>query len=56
MQAWAGISYAKKGEKTAGIFGVIVSVLMILSGSFVTLLLGVFMFIHSIIYLNNYNK
>lgn len=51
-----GISFAKKGEKTAGIFGIIVSVLMMLSNSLLTLLLGAFMLIHSIIYLSNYNK
>lgn len=51
-----GISFAKKGEKTAGVFGIIVSVLMILSDSLVTLLFGAFMLIHSIIYLSNYNK
>ena len=51
-----GISFAKKGEKTAGVFGIIVSVLMILSDSLVTLLFGAFMLNHSIIYLSNYNK
>ncbi len=51
-----GISFAKKGEKTAGVFGIIVSILMILSNSIITLLLGIFMLIHSIIYLSNYNK
>lgn len=51
-----GISFAKKGEKAAGIFGIIVSVLMMLSNSLITLLLGAFMLIHSIIYLTNYNK
>lgn len=51
-----GISFAKKGEKNAGVFGIIVSILMILSNSLVTLLFGAFMLIHSIIYLSNYNK
>lgn len=51
-----GISYAKKGEKTASIFGIIVSILMILSDSIVSILLGVFMLIHSIVYLTNYDK
>lgn len=51
-----GINFAIKGEKTAGIFGIIVSILMMLSNSIVTLLLGTFMLIHSIIYLTNYSK
>lgn len=51
-----GISFAKKGEKNAGVFGIIVSILMILSNSLLTLLFGAFMLIHSIIYLTNYDK
>lgn len=51
-----GISFAKKGEKGASIFGIIVSVLMMISGSLVTLLFGAFMLAHSIIYLINYDK
>lgn len=51
-----GINFAKKGKMSAGIFGIIVSILMILSKGIITLLLGIFMLIHSIIYLCNYNK
>lgn len=51
-----GIYFAKKGEKTAGIFGIIVGILMILGGALITGLLGIFMTIHSIIYLVNYDK
>ncbi len=49
-----GINFAKKGEKVAGVFGIIVSVLMMLSNSLITLLLGAFMLIHSIVFLANY--
>ena len=48
-----GINFAIKGEKTAGIFGIIVSILMMLSNS---ILLGGFMLIQSIIFLTNYIK
>ena len=51
-----GIYFAKKGEKAAGIFGIIVGILMILGGALITGILGIFMTIHSIIYLVNYNK
>lgn len=51
-----GIYFAKNGKIYAGIFGIIISILMMLSNSIISLLLGAFMLIHSIIFLIKYDK
>ena len=51
-----GVYLAKKGGVAAGVIGLIVGILMILSGALITAILGIFMAIHSVIYLINLNK
>lgn len=52
----AGILCAKKGKVAGGVIGIVVGVLMILSLGIINIVLGIFMTIHSIVYLVNYNK
>ena len=51
-----GIYYSKKGKMVAGILGIVTGILMILGSSFVTGLLGIFLIIHSVVYLVDYDK
>lgn len=52
----AGIICAKKKKIACGIIGIVVGVCMIISGALLNIILGIFITIHSIIYLVNYNK
>ena len=55
IMLFVGYLFAKKGQKTAGIIGIIVGILMmttILSGDLIDFLLGLFVLIHSV----KYNK
>lgn len=47
-----GFILSKNGSRAAGILGIIVGILMIMSGSIIDILLGIFVTIHSI----KYNK
>lgn len=51
-----GIIFTKKGTSIAGVIGIIIGLLMILSGSIIYLLLGIFVIIHSSVYLTNCNN
>ncbi len=54
-----GYTYAKKGKRAAGIIGVIIGVLMmisIISSDIIDFLLGLFVLLHSLKYLKLMNK
>lgn len=50
------IVLTKKGNISGGVLGIIIGVLMILTNSVLYLVLGIFVIIHSSVYLTNYSK
>ena len=52
----AGIICAKKGNVAGGVIGIVAGVFMILGGALLNVILGIFITIHSIVYLVNRSK